>query len=180
MGNAVERIFLPLVKKTMPEIVDMHLPGEGVFHNLMIVSIDKRYPGHARKVDARDLGHGQMMFTKCRGRGSGRRTSATWQEVAWKALNHIDPERDVQFTRAGGQTRHASRLPDFGSKMGIDATRKWTAEGFSALAGRDRDGPRGEGRRSTVSGLPRHPARAQREESDESRFRGGTSGPHGC
>ena len=64
LGEAVERLFLPLVKKTIPEIVDMHLPVEGIFHNLMIVSIDKRYPGHARKTMHAIWGTGQMMFTK--------------------------------------------------------------------------------------------------------------------
>src|SRR5262245_10990431 len=64
LGEAVERLFLPLVKKTIPEIVDMHLPVEGIFHNLMIVAIDKRYPGHARKTMHAIWGTGQMMFTK--------------------------------------------------------------------------------------------------------------------
>ena len=73
LGEAVERLFLPLVKKTIPEIVDMHLPVEGIFHNLMIVSIDKRYPGPRAQDHARDLGHGpDDVHEDDRGRGRGR------------------------------------------------------------------------------------------------------------
>ncbi len=131
MGTAVERIFLPVIRKQMPEIVDMHLPWAGVFHNLMIVAIDKRYPGHARKVMNAIWGTGQMMFTKCVVIVDRDTNVRDMQEVAWKVLNHIDPERDVQFTLGPVDTLdHASRLQDFGSKMGIDATRKWPSEGF--------------------------------------------------
>ena len=65
MGKAVERIFLPAMKMTIPEIVDIHLPVEGVFHNLMLVSIRKSYPGQARKVMNAIWSLGQAMFTKC-------------------------------------------------------------------------------------------------------------------
>jgi 4-hydroxy-3-polyprenylbenzoate decarboxylase len=131
MGTAVERIFLPVIKKQLPEIVDMHLPWAGVFHNLMIVAIEKRWPGHARKVMNAIWGTGQMMFTKCIVVVDHDTNVRDMQEVAWKALNHIDPERDIQFTLGPVDTlEHASRLPDFGSKMGIDATRKWPSEGF--------------------------------------------------
>jgi 4-hydroxy-3-polyprenylbenzoate decarboxylase len=131
MGTAVERIFLPVIKKQMPEIVDMHLPWAGVFHNLMVVAIEKRYPGHARKVMNAVWGTGQMMFTKCVVVVDHDTDVRNLQEVAWKVLNHIDPERDIQFTLGPVDTLdHASRLQDFGSKMGIDATRKWPAEGF--------------------------------------------------
>ena len=103
MGEAVERLFLPLVKKTIPEIVDMHLPVEGIFHNLMIVSIDKRYPGHARKTMHAIWGTGQMMFTKTivvvdRGRGRPRQA-----EVLWRALTAIDPERDIELVHGPGR-----------------------------------------------------------------------------
>src|ERR671928_695636 len=64
LGMASERIFLPLIQKTHPEIVDMHFPAEGIFHNIVIISIDKRYPGHARKIMNAVWGLGQLMFSK--------------------------------------------------------------------------------------------------------------------
>jgi 4-hydroxy-3-polyprenylbenzoate decarboxylase len=131
MGHAVERIMLPLLRKPLPEITDMHMPFEGIFHNLLLVSIGKRYPGHARKIMSALWGMGQAMFSKCivvLDEGTDLRNYA---EVVWKTLNNIDPERDIQFTLGPVDSLdHASRLPDFGSKMGIDATRKWPQEGF--------------------------------------------------
>lgn len=132
MGGAIERIFLPAIRRQIPEIVDLHMPWAGVFHNLMIVAIDKRYPGHARKVMNAIWGTGQMMFTKVIVVVDADTNVRDLQEVAWKVLNHIDPERDIQFTLGPVDTLdHAARLPDLGSKMGIDATRKWPSEGFS-------------------------------------------------
>lgn len=132
MGYAVERIFLPLMRLQMPEIVEMHMPPEGVFHNLMIVAIRKSYPGHARKVMNSIWGLPGAMFTKCIVVVDEDVDVHNLREVAWKALNHIDPERDIQFTLGPvDQLEHASRLPNFGSKMGVDATRKWAAEGFT-------------------------------------------------
>jgi 4-hydroxy-3-polyprenylbenzoate decarboxylase len=100
MGEAVERLFLPLVKKTIPEIVDMHLPVEGIFHNLMIVSIDKRFPGHARKTMHAIWGTGQMMFTKTIVVVDRDVDVHNMAEVAWRALTAIDPERDIELVRA--------------------------------------------------------------------------------
>jgi 4-hydroxy-3-polyprenylbenzoate decarboxylase len=132
MGHAVERLFLPLMRRQMPEVVDMHMPAEGIFHNLMIVSIRKRYPGHARKVMNAIWGLPGAMFTKCIVVVDDDVDVHNLREVAWKALNHIDPERDIQFTLGPvDQLEHASRLPSFGSKMGIDATHKWVSEGFT-------------------------------------------------
>jgi 4-hydroxy-3-polyprenylbenzoate decarboxylase len=132
MGYAVERIFLPLMRKQLPEVVDMHMPAEGVFHNLMIVAIRKGYPGHARKVMNAIWGLPGAMFTKCLVVVDDDVDVRNVREVAWKALNHIDPERDIQFVLGPvDQLEHASRLPNFGSKMGVDATRKWPSEGFS-------------------------------------------------
>ena len=132
MGYAVERIFLPLMKKQIPEVVDMHMPVEGVFHNLMIVAIRKSYPGQARKVMHAIWGLPGAMFTKCIVVVDQDTDVHNVREVAWKALNHIDPERDIQFTLGPvDQLEHASRLPSFGSKMGVDATRKWPSEGFA-------------------------------------------------
>jgi 4-hydroxy-3-polyprenylbenzoate decarboxylase len=132
MGKAVERIFLPLMKMTIPELVDVNLPVEGVFHNLMIVSIRKSYPGQARKVMNAIWSLGQAMFTKCIIVVDEDTNVQNAGEVVWKTLNNIDPERDIQFMMGPVDSLdHSSRLPDFGSKMGIDATRKWPTEGFS-------------------------------------------------
>jgi 4-hydroxy-3-polyprenylbenzoate decarboxylase len=131
MGKAVERIFLPLMKLTIPEIVDINLPLEGIFHNLMIVSIRKSYPGQARKVMNAIWSLGQAMFTKCILVVDEDVNVQDIGEVTLKVLNHIDPERDIQFTLGPiDSLDHASRLPNYGSKMGVDATRKWSSEGF--------------------------------------------------
>jgi 4-hydroxy-3-polyprenylbenzoate decarboxylase len=132
MGKAVERIFLPLMKLTLPEIVDVNLPPEAVFHNLMIVSIRKSYAGHARKVMNGIWAMGQAMFTKCVIVVDEDCDVQDLSEVVLRVANNIDPERDIQFTLGPVDSLdHASRLPNFGSKMGIDATRKWAAEGFT-------------------------------------------------
>ena len=132
MGKAVERIFLPLMKLTIPELVDINLPLEGVFHNLMIVSIRKSYPGQARKVMNAIWSLGQAMFTKCILVVDEDVNVHDLGEVTLKVLNNIDPERDIQFTMGPVDSLdHASRLPNYGSKMGVDATRKWAAEGFT-------------------------------------------------
>jgi 4-hydroxy-3-polyprenylbenzoate decarboxylase len=132
MGKAVERIFLPLMQLTLPEIVDVCLPPEAVFHNLMIVAIRKSYAGHARKVMNGIWSMGQAMFTKCVIVVDEDCDVQDLAEVTLRVANNIDPERDIQFTLGPVDTLdHASRLPNYGSKMGIDATRKWPAEGFS-------------------------------------------------
>jgi 4-hydroxy-3-polyprenylbenzoate decarboxylase len=132
MGKAVERIFLPLMKLTIPELVDVNLPIEGVFHNLMIVSIKKSYPGQARKVMNAIWSLGQAMFTKCVIVVDEDVNVQDIGDVVLKVFNNIDPERDIQFTLGPVDSLdHASRLPNFGSKMGIDATRKWPSEGFT-------------------------------------------------
>src|SRR3990172_4344052 len=132
MGQAVERLFLPVIQKQFPEIVDIHMPFEGIFHNLMLVSIRKSYPGHARKVMNAIWSLGQAMFTKCVVVVDDDVDVQNVREVVWKALNNIDPERDIQFVLGPVDSLdHASRLPNYGSKMGIDATRKWASEGFS-------------------------------------------------
>ncbi len=132
MGKAVERIFLPLMKLTIPELVEINLPLEGVFHNLMIISIRKSYPGQARKVMNAIWSLGQAMFTKCILVVDEDVDVHNLGEVTLKVLNNIDPERDIQFTLGPiDSLDHASRLPNYGSKMGIDATRKWASEGFT-------------------------------------------------
>jgi 4-hydroxy-3-polyprenylbenzoate decarboxylase len=131
MGKASERIFLPLIRKTVPEIVDMHFPAEGIFHNIVVISIDKRYPGHARKIMNAVWGLGQLMFSKVVIVVDKDVDVQNVSEVAWIVGTHIDPERDIQFTRGPvDDLEDASDLPAYGSKMGIDATRKWPSEGF--------------------------------------------------
>ena len=132
MGKAVERIFLPAMKMTIPELVDINLPVEAVFHNLMIVSIRKSYPGHARKVMNAIWSLGQAMFTKCIVVVDEDCNVQDIGEVVLRVANNIDPERDIQFTLGPVDSLdHSSRMPNYGSKMGIDATRKWKAEGFN-------------------------------------------------
>jgi 4-hydroxy-3-polyprenylbenzoate decarboxylase len=131
MGKAVERIFLPAMRMQIPELVDIHLPVEAVFHNLMLVSIKKSYPGQARKVMNAIWSLGQAMFTKCIVVVDEDCDVQNIAEVVLRVANNIDPERDIQFTLGPVDTLdHSSRLPNYGSKMGIDATRKWKAEGF--------------------------------------------------
>jgi 4-hydroxy-3-polyprenylbenzoate decarboxylase len=131
LGHAIERILLPIIKLQFPEIVDVHMPAEGIFHNLMIVAIRKSYPGHARKIMSAIWSLGQAMFTKVLLVVDEDVNVHDPREVTWKALCAIDPERDVEFHLGPVDTLdHAARLPDFGSHMGIDATRKWPAEGY--------------------------------------------------
>lgn len=131
MAKAIERIFLPLMRMQLPEVVDMCMPAEGVVHNLMIVSIRKSYPMHARKVMHAIWGLGQAMFSKCIVVVDDDVDVQNMSEVAWRALNNIDPQRDIEFVMGPVDSLdHASRLPNLGSKMGIDATKKWPSEGF--------------------------------------------------
>ena len=130
LGLASERIFLPLIRKTLPEIVDMHFPAAGIFHNLVLVSIDKRYPGHARKIMNAFWGLGQLMFSKCIVVVDKDVNVQDEHEVAWIAGTHVDPSRDVVITTGPvDDLDDAAILPAFGGKMGIDATRKWPSEG---------------------------------------------------
>lgn len=131
MGYAIERTTLPLLKRQMPEVTDMHMPAEGVFHNLMILAIDKQYPGHARKVMHAIWGLGQAMFTKVIIVVDGDVNVQDMSEVAWRVLANIDPGRDLELARGPADAlEHASQHFAYGGKMGIDATRKWKGEGF--------------------------------------------------
>lgn len=132
LGHATERIFLPLLKLTVPEIVDYHMPAPGIFHNLVFVSIDKQYPGQAYKVMNALWGQGLMSLAKVLVIVDKEVNVQNPDEVWWVALNHIDPERDVRFTMGPMDVLdHSSRAFTYGSKMGIDATRKWPEEGFT-------------------------------------------------
>ncbi|MCC7008365.1 MAG: menaquinone biosynthesis decarboxylase [Acidobacteria bacterium] len=130
LGKASERIFLPLIRKTLPEIVDMHFPAAGIFHNLVIISIDKRYPGHARKIMSAVWGLGQLMFSKCVIVVDKDVNVHDEAEVTWIAGTHVDPSRDIEITRGPvDDLDDAAIAPAYGGKMGIDATRKLPAEG---------------------------------------------------
>jgi 4-hydroxy-3-polyprenylbenzoate decarboxylase len=132
IGHAIERVFLPVMKMQYPEIMDVAMPAEGIFQNLMIVSIRKSYPGHARKIMNAIWSLGQAMFTKVVIVVDHDVDVQNASEVVWKALCAIDPERDVQFVLGPVDTLdHAARMQDYGSKMGIDATRKWASEGYA-------------------------------------------------
>src|ERR1700723_809390 len=132
MGHAIERVFFPVMKMQYPEIVDVAMPAEGIFQNLMIVAIKKSYPGHARKIMHAIWSLGQAMFTKVVFVVDHDVNVQDFREVVWKALCAIDPERDIQFVLGPVDTLdHAARRQDFGSKMGIDATRKWAEEGYT-------------------------------------------------
>lgn len=132
LGKATERIFLPLIKLQLPEIVDMNFPLEGVFHNCVIVSIKKRYPGHAKKVMHALWGMGQMMYTKMIIIVDEHINPHDLSTVAWKVFNNIDAARDVVIVDGPlDALDHASPLPHYGHKMGIDATKKWPSEGHT-------------------------------------------------
>ncbi|MGH9897038.1 MAG: UbiD family decarboxylase domain-containing protein, partial [bacterium] len=132
LGHATERIFLPLLRLTLPEVVDLHMPSEGIFHNLVFVSIDKQYPGQAYKVMNGLWGQGLMSLAKVIVVVDQDVNVQDPKEAWWVALNHIDPERDVRFSMGPIDVLdHASRGFTFGSKMGIDGTRKWKEEGFT-------------------------------------------------
>ena len=132
IGKAIERVFLPIMKRQLPEIVDINMPAEGIFHNLILVSLRKRYPGHARKVMHAIWGMGQAMFSKVILVVDDDVDVQDVRQSTWKALNHIDPERDIEFVMGPVDVLdHSSRLPQYGSHMGVDATRKWPSEGFA-------------------------------------------------
>jgi 4-hydroxy-3-polyprenylbenzoate decarboxylase len=131
LGLATERIFLPLLQAVLPEVVDYHMPAEGVFHNLVFVAVKKEYPGQAFKVMNALWGQGQMMFAKVIVVVDHDVDLSDPVRAWWEALNHIDPARDVIFSRGPADALdHAAALPWLHSKMGIDGTKKLPEEGF--------------------------------------------------
>ncbi|MCL1998316.1 MAG: menaquinone biosynthesis decarboxylase [Turicibacter sp.] len=136
MGKATERLFLPLLKMIAPEIRDVSFPLEGVFHNCVIVSIDKRFPAHAKKVMNTIWGQGQMMYTKMIIVVDKDINPHDYSTVAWKVFNNIDAKRDVVISEGPlDALDHSSPMRLMGHRMGIDATKKWQSEGY------DRDWP---------------------------------------
>ena len=132
LGHATERIFLPLLKLTIPEIVDYHMPAEGIFHNLVFVAIKKDYPGQAYKVMNALWGQGLMSLAKVLIIVDHWVNVRDAREAWWVALNNIDPQRDARFSMGPMDVLdHSSRAFTYGSKMGLDATRKLPEEGFT-------------------------------------------------
>ena len=132
MGKATERIFLPLIKTQIPELVDMNLPLFGVFHNYAFVSIDKRYPYQAKKVMHCIWGLGQMMFTKIIVVVDKEVNVQDVEEVLWRVGNNVDPRRDLTIVDGPLDVLdHSSPLARAGSKLGIDATKAWPEEGHT-------------------------------------------------
>ncbi|WP_319560202.1 menaquinone biosynthesis decarboxylase [Marispirochaeta sp.] len=130
MAKATERIFLPLLKHMAPEIRDMNLPLEGVFHNCAIIAIKKRYPGQVHKVLNMLWGLGQMMYTKMIIVVDEDVDVQNVSTVMWKVFNNIDAQRDLIFSQGPLDTLdHASPRPRFGTRLGVDATRKGPMDG---------------------------------------------------
>ncbi len=131
LGKATERIFLPLLQMVSPDILDMDMPIEGVFHNNVIVKIKKRYPGHGKKVINTIWGTGMLMLSKFVIVCDEDVNIHDYSEVTWKVMNHVDPQRDVVITDGPLDILdHSCPQIGFGGKMGIDATRKGPDEGF--------------------------------------------------
>lgn len=129
LGKATERIFLPLVKLTIPEIVDMNLPLEGGFHNIVILSIKKTYSWQAHKIIHAVWGLGQMMFSKIIIIVDDDINVSSISDVLWNLGNNIDPERDIVTAKGPADILDFSSLKEgFGTKIGIDATRKFPEE----------------------------------------------------
>jgi len=125
LGKATERLFLPIMKLMLPEIVDVNMPAEGIFHNLVIVSIKKRYPGHARKVMTALWGMGLMMLAKTIVVVSDHVNVHDLSEVAWRATGNIDPKRDLMILEGPmDDLDHAALRHRYGGKLGVDATEK--------------------------------------------------------
>ena len=134
MGKAIERTFLPILKKQIPELVDMNFPLEGTFNNAVIVSLEKQYPHQAKKVAHAIWGLGQLSFTKVVIVVDKTVDVHDISAVTLAVFNNIDPKRDIFFVEGPVDTlNHAAPVRDFGSKAGIDATAKWKEEGYTRV-----------------------------------------------
>ncbi len=130
LGKATERLFLPLLKMSLPEMADMNLPLEGVFHNCAIISIKKSYPMHARKMMNAVWGLGMLSLTKFVVIVDEHVDVHNESEVAWRVFNNVDPGRDILLSEGPlDALDHSSPTAGYGAKMGIDATKKWPEEG---------------------------------------------------
>ena len=134
MGKAIEKTFLPILQKQLPELVDMNFPMEGTFNNAVIVSIDKNYPYQARKVAHAIWGLGQLSFTKAVIVVDKSVNVHDLSAVTLAVFNNIDPKRDMSFVEGPVDTlNHAAPIRDFGSKVCIDATAKLKEEGYTRV-----------------------------------------------
>jgi len=132
LAKATERIFLPVLKTHLPEIVDMNLPLEGVFHSCAVVSIKKSFPQHAKKVMHALWGMGQAMFTKMIIVVDSHVDVQNMNEVWWRVYNNIDARRDIVMVDGPLDVLdHSSPMPNWGTKVGIDATKPWPEEGHT-------------------------------------------------
>jgi len=131
LGKAVERIFLPVIRLVLPEVVDMNLPAEGLFINVAVVSIQKAYPGHPRKVMHALWGLGQMMFVRYVVIVDDDVNVHDLHEVLYRIGLQADPARDLELVEGPvDQLSISNPLPNYGGKIGIDATRKRPEDGF--------------------------------------------------
>ena len=131
LGKATERIFLPAIRATLPELVDYDLPFAGAFHNCCIVSIRKSFPGHARKVMHAIWGLGLLSLTKCVIVVDADVDVHDYAQVTWQVGANVDPARDILLSSGPlDQLDHAPSIQSLGGKIGIDATAKWSSEGY--------------------------------------------------
>ena len=132
IAKATERIFLPLLRQMLPEIVDINMPLEGVFHDCIIVSIKKQFPMHARKVMHALWGMGQMMNVKMIVVVDSHVDVQDMSEVAWRVFNNIDARHDLEIVEGPLDVLdHSSPMAKWGAKLGIDATKTWPEEGHA-------------------------------------------------
>jgi 4-hydroxy-3-polyprenylbenzoate decarboxylase len=125
LGKATERLFLPIIKLMLPEVTDLNMPAEGIFHNLVVVSIRKRYPGQARKVMTALWGMGLMALAKTIVVVSEHVNVHDLSEVAWRVTGNIDPRRDLMVLEGPmDDLDHAALRHRYGGKLGVDATEK--------------------------------------------------------
>lgn len=130
LGKATERMFLPLIKMTVPDLHDMNLPLEGVFHNCAIVSVKKRYPGHAKKLMNAVWGLGLLSLSRCVIVVDHDVDVHDVSQVAFRAFSNVDPARDMLLVDGPVDALdHAAPYFAYGSKIGFDATRKLPGEG---------------------------------------------------
>ena len=135
-GKATERLFLPAIQMVLPEVVDINMPAEGIFHNLIIVAIKKSYRGQAQKVAHGMWGLGLLALAKTIVIVDADVNVQDVSEVAWRVTANLDPSEDIFFASGPvDDLDHASKTPRVGSKVGIDATAK------GALDGRERPWP---------------------------------------
>jgi 4-hydroxy-3-polyprenylbenzoate decarboxylase len=131
MGKATERLFLPLIRLFLPEVKDINMPAEGVFHNLALVSIQKRYPGHARKVMHGLWGLGLLSLAKAFIIVDEWVDVQNLSQTAWQTLGNVDWSRDIEVANGPvDHLDHASYQSLYGGKIGIDATAKLPEEGY--------------------------------------------------